>query len=208
MTLKVGTSFITFPDLTTQSVAADSGISSQVFTSSGTFTIPATALKVTVVGGGGGGGITAGGGANAYSGGGGAGATSIVYLTGLTVANTIAVTVGAGGTGYGISGGTSSIASGTQTIATVTATGGAGNYGTYQINGGGGGSGTSGTIIFNGQPGRSAYSGYSAIGLGGASIFTNNNSTTSPNYGTGGVGAVGNTTQNNPGGSGVVIFEW
>ena len=66
----VGTG-IQFPDSTTQTTAATGGASGgrgQVFTSSGTFTIPTgiTAVKVTIVGGGGGGGGT---GTNGFSGG-------------------------------------------------------------------------------------------------------------------------------------------
>ena len=49
---------ITFNDATVQTTAPIGGIRSQLFTSSGTFTVPAgvTALKVTLAGGGGGGG--------------------------------------------------------------------------------------------------------------------------------------------------------
>jgi hypothetical protein len=106
----------------------------QTFTSSGTFTIPTgvTALKVTVVGGGGGGGGFYPG-AVAGSGGGGGGA-SVKFLTGLTSGNTLAVTIGSGGTGgrgaqgfggvVANAGGTSSVASGTQSITTISATGG------------------------------------------------------------------------------------
>src|SRR6185437_13914142 len=66
----------------------------QVFTSSGTFTIPtsttATAFKWTIVGGGGAGG---GGSAGVSGAGGGAGATAYVLSTGYTAGNTITVTV-------------------------------------------------------------------------------------------------------------------
>ena len=58
MTITVGGSNITFPDATTLATSAGiiPGVLGQVFTSSGTFTIPTgvTALKITVVGGGGG----------------------------------------------------------------------------------------------------------------------------------------------------------
>ena len=122
----------------------------QVFTSSGTFTLPTgvTAIKATVVAGGGGGGATSnqsGGG-----GGGGGGGYAIQFFTGLTPGNTLSVTVGGGGAGNsganGSTGGTSSVASGTQSITTVSATGGSG--GTWSQSGnpgsGGGGGGTSG----------------------------------------------------------------
>ena len=72
MAVTLGSTGITFPDATTQTTAAGaSGFSSmQVFTSSGTFTVPAgiTKVKVTVYGAGGGGG---GGDSSAYASGGG-----------------------------------------------------------------------------------------------------------------------------------------
>lgn len=82
----------------------------QVFTASGTFTVPAgiTKVKVTVVGGGGGG-TTAGAGCGYWycgTGGGGGGSTQKI-VSGLTPGGTIAVTVGAAGPAAG-SGGTSS----------------------------------------------------------------------------------------------------
>jgi hypothetical protein len=129
-----GTSGITFPNASVQAAAALPGSQGQVFTSSSTFTIPAgvTALKVTVVGGGGGGGGFRAGVASGS--GGGAGGASVKFLTGLTSGNTLSVTVGSGGTGgrgpqgFGgvvpTAGGTSSVASGTQSITTISATGG------------------------------------------------------------------------------------
>lgn len=87
----------------------------QVFTSSGTFTVPAgvTKVKLTVTGGGGGGTTS---GSFAY---GGAGATAITYLT-VTSSSTITITVGAGGA-YQTQGGSSSAVYGATTIS---ATGG------------------------------------------------------------------------------------
>jgi hypothetical protein len=97
----------------------------QLFTSSGTFTVPTgvTKVKVTVIGGGGGGGgCQAAGGEAGGGGGGGGGAVRLV--TGLTPGGTVAVTVGAGGTAAndtaGGSGGTSSFG------AFCSATGGSG----------------------------------------------------------------------------------
>jgi hypothetical protein len=75
----------------------------QVFTSSGTFTAPAstgtsTVYKVTVVGGGGGGGSSNG--TSQYGGGGGgAGATAIYWGNGISPGTTVGVIVGAGGAG-------------------------------------------------------------------------------------------------------------
>ena len=109
------------------------GLAYQLFTTVGssTFTIPTgvTAIQVWVQGGGGG----AGGGRSlGPSGGGGAGATATQYFSGLTPGNTLTVTVGGGGagglgSGNGSSGGTSSLASGTQTITTISCTGGGGS---------------------------------------------------------------------------------
>ena len=73
----------------------------QLFTSSGTFTIPSgkTTVKVTVIGGGGQGGTGSGGGRDSLGFGGGGGGAGISYLRSLTPGNTISVTVGAGGSG-------------------------------------------------------------------------------------------------------------
>ena len=112
MSASIGDGNITFGDGSVQSSKSLS-VSAQVFTSSGTFTIPAKAVKVTVTGGGGTGGSNGG----KSCGGGGAGGTAIKWLSGLTVGSTLTVTVGSAG-------GNSTVASGTQTISTIT--GGAG----------------------------------------------------------------------------------
>jgi hypothetical protein len=106
----------------------------EVFTSSGTFTVPAgiTKVKVTVVGGGGGGGTTVSG-----SGGGGGG-TAIKVVTGLTPGGTVTVTVGGGGA-LANSGGTSSF------DAFCSATGGSVG-GTSGGVGGNGGTGSGGDL--------------------------------------------------------------
>ena len=143
------------------------GAGGQIFTANGTFTIPAgvTSVKVTVVGGGG-----AGGGAPTANNpfatfGGGAGGHAVKYLTGLTPGATLAVTVGLGGTGVsagnGNSGGTSSVASGTQTISTISATGGSGGTGNLSIGTYGGpvngGSGSGGDLNMVGGAGGLGY---------------------------------------------------
>lgn len=153
----MGTSLINtgvqFPDATVQTTAAVSssytGGIGQVFTSSGTFTVPAgvTVVKVTVVGGGGAGGAPITSGINAVaSGGGGGGGAAIKYITGLIPGSTINVTVGAGGSGG--NGGTSSFGAycsatggsiGTQGSSTATYTsvaGGVGSGGDVNIMGG------------------------------------------------------------------------
>lgn len=173
------------------------GVYGQVFTSSDTFTIPAgvNAVKVTLVGGGGGGGYD-----GSYAYGGGGGATAISYLTSLTPGSTIVVTVGAAGTGssVGTNGGNSVIASGTQTITTVTAGGGQG--GQYLAVGG---TATNGTINISGGMGVGSNQSPNVIWGGGSSlsplIWSNSGSV---GYGGGGVGSSGN------GRPGIVIFEW
>jgi hypothetical protein len=212
------------------------GSQGQAFTSNGTFTIPSgiTALKITVVGGGGGG--NGGWGLSQDpdigGGGGGGGGTAISYLTGLTPGGTLAVTIGAGGaakasyggSGAGNAGGNSTVASGTQSITTITGGGGAGALQTSSPRpgrGGAGGSATSGTINIPGGCGGdgSAWSNSVSIGgQGGSSLLsgsvappnTSGTGATGQVYGGGGAG--GSTADDNTGGgagaAGIVIFEW
>lgn len=93
----------------------------QFFTSSQTVTIPsgATKCKITLIGG--------GGGAASSMSGAGAGGTLRKFLSGLTPGNTLSLTVGAAGSSAGGNGGATSLASGTQTITTLTANGGTGS---------------------------------------------------------------------------------
>ena len=202
------------------------GIGGQVFTASGTFTIPTgvTLLKVTVVGGGGAGGsgVTNSCSTGGSGGGGGAGGASIKYLTGLTPGNTLTVTRGAAGS-------TSSVSSGTQTITTISATGGGGGGSAstgsgFGGSGGVGGSGSGGDINLTGNAGNTgnfvsvaAGNGLSG-GTGGGSIFggagagsSSNVGSNGNNYGAGGGGGFGNFNQSYSGGSGsggIVVFEW
>jgi len=131
----------------------------QVFTSTGTFTVPTsvTAFKVTVIGGGGAGEkVTA---TNKKARGGGAGGCAIEWLTSQTPGASIAVTIGAGGTAGGDAtagdGGTSSFAalcsatggqggdtnanSPSESNQEIGHTGGAGSGGTFNFDGGYGG---------------------------------------------------------------------
>ena len=193
----------------------------QIYTSgSGAWTIPSgiTACKITVVGGGGAGGNvnTSGLTQVTHCGGGGGGGASIRYYTSLTPGNTISYTVGAAGS-------TSSVSSGTQTITTISATGGSagGSSAGASTNGGAGGSGSGGNI--NTVGGTGAF-GNGGGGVGGASIFGGNGAGgggASPNidsgkagvtYGAGGGGASrGGSTQAASGGAGfagVVIIEF
>ena len=142
------------------------GISATTFTSSGTFTIPTgvTKIKMTIVGGGGNGSAGTTSGSNKLGGGGGGGGgAAIKYLTGLTPGNTLTVTVGSAGN-------TSSVASGTQSITTVSATGngGLGSSGDINIRGGAG-TPYLGAPTTNGGDVRGGIGGSSIMGGGGGS---------------------------------------
>ena len=146
----------------------------QVFTASGSFTVPAAvyALEYEVVGGGGGGGSATYGGAGA-AGGGGAGGRSKGVVA-VTPGQTIAVTIGAGGAGSigtapGGGGGTSSFGS----IASCTGGGGGSSVtSTIAANGGApGGIGSGGTANGTGAPGTNGQynPGSFFSGIGGSS---------------------------------------
>lgn len=171
----------------------------QIFTSSGTFVVPAgiTRVKVTVTGGGGGGLSWAGGGG---------GGTAIKIITGLVPGASIAVTVGSGGTGVAPTantGGTSSFGS------YCSATGGAGA--SADIVGGAGGVGVNGDLNLTGG-GASGLGTVSGLGNnfgGGGSSFWGGGAPASQgtaraagNYGGGGSGNLGN------GSAGVVVVEY
>jgi hypothetical protein len=127
------------------SASAFAGKGGQVFTASGTFTVPAgvSAVKVTVIGGGGNGGNATN---TAGAGGGGGGGASVKYVTGLTAGGTVTVTVG------GIAG-TSSFG------AYCSATGGAtaANASSGGSGGGAGGTGTGGDLNITGSSGLGGY---------------------------------------------------
>jgi hypothetical protein len=189
------------------------GLRATVFTGNGTFTIPTgvTQVKITVVGAGGG--IQTLTSAQLFSGAG-AGATAFKWLTGLTPGNTLSVTVGAGVSGG--TGGTSSVASGTQSITTVSATGG--NIGNNSVTAQPtGGTATNGDINIPGSMGFTFST--TSTGAGGASLFSGTTSggrttaqASEPGqlYGGGacpGYNACG-TVAAVAGGSGIVIFEY
>lgn len=199
------------------------GLMGHSFPSSGsfTFTIPPSVsnLKVTIVGGGGGGG--GGTGTNAPGMGGGAGGAAIKWLTGMTPGSTLSVTVGAGGAGgngaNGIMGSSSTVASGTQIISSVSASGG--NPGQTSAGVPGSGGSTSGAdISFPGGWGTETVNAQSTGGGGASSIFGGfgagaiGNSSGNPGLAAGaGGGGGGGTSGNTTGGAGsigIVIFEW
>lgn len=195
--------------------AAAGGIAAQTFTSSGTFTIPSgvTAIKMTIVGGGGAGGSGAAG----PAGGGGGGGAAIKFLTGLTPGNTLTVTVGAAG-------GTSSVASGTQSITTVSATGGAaggpgstggasaaggiGSSGDMNIGGGAGGVGISFYINACLGGDMSGVGGSSILGGGGTNAWLNAGAVGAGRAYGGGGGGGRNGGAGGAGAAGVVLIEW
>jgi hypothetical protein len=204
--------------ITIASTVSPGGASLQVFESNGTFTIPIgiTSVKVTIVGGGGG----SGGGANTCagmvpSGGGGGGGACIVGLTSLTPGGTISVTVGGGGSAgggtAGGTGGTSQIASGTQTITTRSATGGFGSpFASSGSTGATGGLGSGGTGAANIRGGSGSGVGFvNAILPGGTSILGGgwNAINQAGSYGGGAPGSNVSLT-GYAGSAGVVIFEW
>lgn len=203
-------------------------INQQIFTSSGTFTIPVnvTNIKVTVTGGGGAG----GGGLSSANGGGagaGSGATAIKYLSSLTPGNTLTVTVGPGGTGVngsaGNAGSQSTVSSGTQTISTITAGGGnGGNNGT--ASGAPGGTASGGDINLAGNAAEFVIAGTTTNGTGqrsagsywGGGVVGGNgqngvagNAGGAPGAGGSGGGTGGSATSTGgAGATGIVIFEW
>ena len=206
-----------WPNQTISSASSYAGDRGQVFASNGTFTIPAgvTAVKVIVTGGGAGGQFPSapcGGGANLGNGGG-AGATAMSYLTGLTPGATLAVVIGgaggAGGSGgaNGGAGGNSTVASGTQTISTIT--GGGGTGGGAGTNGtGNGGTASGGTI--NTRGGSSNGGGGGASFYGGGNFGGYGSSDSGGAIGSGGNGGFNSGSGNagTAGKAGLVVFEW
>lgn len=205
-------------DQTWATVTSLPGMQGQVFTSSGTFTVPSgiTAVKVTVIGGGGGGGGSSGGCGSGSGGGGGGGGTSIRYVTGLTPGGTVSVTIGAAGSassgsGSGGSGGASSFG--------AFATGNGGSGGGGGPSGGSGGAGANGTAS-GGDINLTGYRQSTSSRGGGAAHFLSQaydgispgndvNGTTGGGYGAGGSGSQSNATRSGAAGTaGIVIVEW
>ena len=189
----------------------------EVFTSSGTFTVPAGVSTVFVTmydGGGAGGGATggAGGGANGgaggtggdstYGAGGGAGGYTIQKPLSVIAGQEYDVIVGMGGSTKGASGGTSSISLNGDTVL-VTDKHGAngGNYGKAGGSGGSYGAGGGGGYSNGGSPAGGSGGSY---GLGGAGGGTP--SKAGGSYGAGGGG--GYNTGFGVGAQGIVVITW
>ena len=210
----------------------------QVFTTTGTFTVPtyitsSSVFKITSVGGGGGGGGVTG--TNVAGGGGGSGGYGTGWFSGLTAGQTMAIGIGTAGTAGSSSGGTGGNGSATQVSAP---------NGTMIIssNGGGGGGGqtstgtslpgihgsctiaasTSGLTLAgavttgaqSGLPGVGLYfsgaGGGNPIGIAGGSTTAAGGTGTPASVGAGGSGAY-SSSGSSPGvsgGTGEVIFEW
>ena len=158
----------------------------QVFTSSGTFTVPTgtTRVMVELVGGGGGGAAS-----NPYTGAGGGGGGYCKKIIDVSGTSSIAVTVGAGGSA-GNAGGTSSFGS------YCSASGG--NPGNGDT-GGTGGIGSGGDINIQGSTGGNTYYNGINAGRGGSSVLGGggreardggSGCTAGGNYGGGGGGAI------------------
>lgn len=188
-------------------------VTQQVFTTSGTWTKPAgaRAVRFQVQGGGGagGGGPATGAGAVSAGAGGQGGAYAESTIAASTLTATVAITIGAGGTGVsgttGNSGGTSSAA------AYVSAAGGAGgpiigaSGSVGASNGGGGAQAMTGDVQVDGSGGGAGVRlGTSSMGghggnsfLGGGAKTCGSNAQGDPggNYGGGGAGSARNQSQ-------------
>jgi len=166
----------------TSAISSAGLVAQRVFTTTSTWTKPAslTRIKVTVVGGGASAGpsIATGGGQQSGGGGGGSGGASIKLIEAADLGATITATIGTGGVGQssnnGIAGATSSF--GTH----CSATGGSPGAGcpagaAWNADGGAGGAGSGGDINFDGGSGNCAaggtYGSEGAGGGGGSTIF-------------------------------------
>jgi len=194
----------------------------QVFTSSGTFVVPAgvNRLEVEMWGGGGGGGNGSMGTGNPGGGGGGAGAYSVNYFQ-VTPGASYTVNVGGGGISGGGSGGTSSLVdSSTNTV--LSAGGGGGGTAPSDNSPGGGGRGgqqNGSSVTFqsaNGQGGALNTGGAQSGGTGAAAVRGGMGGWSNGNFngcvpgggGAGGPGNQSNTTSGGNGAAGMVIIYY
>lgn len=231
-TTTIGAPGVTFPDGSVQASKGASGdVVMSVYTSSSTWTKPATvkSIKVTVVGGGGNGGtaVSAPTGPVSFnqgsgSGGGGGGTAIRVYLASSIPGPQPFTVGGAGGTSsFGSTvtvisatgGGSGTSASGPQFI--TGASGGVGSGGMLNINGSAGGQAIAATST---TPASGIYSGFGgSSSLGGGAVNrispqVNASGVPGGAYGGGGSGGIsaGGSASTNPGGTGapgVVIIE-
>ena len=193
----------------------------QIFTTSGSFTVPASGkFKVTIVGGGGSGGSYT---AFTFGGDSGAGGGNVIkWFSGATPAATATVTIGTGGAA--VSGNVNGNTGGASTFVlsgftTLTASGGlmglAGGGSTFSL----GGAATGGDINVNGQNGGSSafngsgqqslnsIGGSSLMGFGGIVFTQTANGQPGIGYGGGGTGAANNGTSG-AGTNGICIVEY
>lgn len=192
----------------------------QVYSASGTFTVPngVSMARVTVIGGGGAGGYHS----TQPGGGGGGGGHAVATVTGLAAGQSIAVTVGSGGAalaspGTGNTGGTSYF--GGYLTATGGAGGGGGTAALFANAGGAGGNGSGGQFNMGGTQGsdsitvacRGGDGGGPGNGRGASGPADGVNA---PGYGGGGGGggcSTGGSPVGYPGGAGaagVVMVEY
>lgn len=178
----------------------------QVFTSSGSFTVPEgiTTVYVSAAGGGGGGGASGAttGSSGSGGGGGGAGQHCIYNAVSVTAGETYTITIGSGGSS-GNAGGTTSFS--TLLTRAGGGAGGSGGSGTY---GGVGGSGypNGGSGCWGFAGGTSGSGAASPFGGGGGGAVCGRSTTGGTGYYGGGGG--GGYSAGGAGGSGILIVEW
>lgn len=172
----------------------------QVFTSSGTFTVPdgVTKIKATVVGGGGNGGNGIAS-SNAGAGGGGAGTAIGIYT--VTPGSAVSITVGSA-TQASSFGSFCSAAGGSSASGLTPGSGGVGSGGNLNLRGSGANSSV--TTGFGGCGGNSS------IGGGGNGGVSSGSAQAGGSYGGGGGGGSGTSgfTAGGAGAPGIVIVEW
>ena len=196
----------------------------QVFTSSGTFTVPAGVTKIKVIctgagGGGAGANPNYSGSGNYISGASGGAAGTAIGIYSVTAGSQLAITVGTAGTGgAGTSPPTNGGAGGISSVGSLcSATGGLGAawVNAQSAAGGGGGVGTGGQINLYGGYGGDGQSGaYIVASLGGASALGGGGrAAAGVGYagqapGAGGGGGYGVTAAGGAGADGIVVIVW